>query len=219
MLLKILLVAHIAVLGYWLGSEAVINSTYRYVSRSSAMPFNERGRLMQHVMHVDQHVRYALILQAGLGFSLAAFYGWLPGGMKTAAAAGVVTALWLGFVEVVHHFRQRPLGNQLARFDRGFRYLLVVLLLALASGIFSVGDALPLWLRWKLVLFACIIACGVGIRLVLIEHFRVWGLMATEGVTDAHNASIRRIYNKATGVLLLLWLSIASIVVLSLWKP
>ena len=205
MLLKILLVAHIAVLGYWLGSEAVINSTYRYVSRSSAMPFNERGRLMQHVMHVDQHVRYALILQAGLGVSLAALYGWLPGGVKVATATGVFTALWLGFVEVVYHFRQRPLGNQLARFDRGFRYLLVVLL--------------PLWLRWKLVLFACIIACGVGIRLVLIEHFRVWGLMATEGVTDAHNASIRRIYNKATGVLLLLWLSIASIVVLSLWKP
>jgi hypothetical protein len=29
MLIQILLVAHIAVLGYWLGSKLVINSTYR----------------------------------------------------------------------------------------------------------------------------------------------------------------------------------------------
>ena len=45
-----------ALLGYWLGSEFVINSTYRYVSYSDRMPFEERSRLMEHVMHVDQHV-------------------------------------------------------------------------------------------------------------------------------------------------------------------
>lgn len=59
-----ILVFHIAVLGYWLGSELVINSTYRYVSYSRNMPFDERQRLMDHVMVVDQHVRYALVLQA-----------------------------------------------------------------------------------------------------------------------------------------------------------
>ena len=63
MLQKTLLVAHIVVLGYWLGADLVINSTYRYVSWSHGMPFAERSRLMDHVMHVDQHVRYALVLQ------------------------------------------------------------------------------------------------------------------------------------------------------------
>jgi len=72
-----LLAIHIAVLGYWLGSELVINSTYRYVSYSGDMPFAERARLMEHVMHVDQHVRYALALQATLGTALAAL---APGG-------------------------------------------------------------------------------------------------------------------------------------------
>ena len=55
-----ILVAHIAVLGYWLGSELVINSTYRYVSYSGEMPFGERQRLMEHVMHVDQQFLWSV---------------------------------------------------------------------------------------------------------------------------------------------------------------
>ena len=57
-----LLAAHIVVLGYWLGSELVINSTYRLVSFADDMSFAERDRLMNHVMHVDQHVG-----EAGMG--------------------------------------------------------------------------------------------------------------------------------------------------------
>ena len=87
MLISVLLVAHIAVLGYWLGSELVINSTYRYVAYGRHIPFAERNRLMEHVMHVDQHVRYALVLQAGLGFGLATLYGMIPGGEPSAACA------------------------------------------------------------------------------------------------------------------------------------
>lgn len=46
MLDQVLLVIHIAVLGYWLGADLVINSTYRYVCWSAGMPFDERNRLM-----------------------------------------------------------------------------------------------------------------------------------------------------------------------------
>ena len=97
-----ILVLHIAVLGYWLGSELVINSTYRYVSYSGAMPFAERQRLMDHVMVVDQHVRYALVLQAMLGTMLAASYGLVPGGDRIVAIAGAIGIAWLAFVEAVH---------------------------------------------------------------------------------------------------------------------
>ena len=112
MLISVLLVAHIAVLGYWLGSEFVINSTYRYVSYGSRMPFAERDRLMDHVMHVDQHVRYALVLQAGLGFALAALYGYVPGGTATAWVAGTLAAIWLAFVEIVHRLRHKHVSSK-----------------------------------------------------------------------------------------------------------
>lgn len=214
-----LLVAHITVLGYWLGSELVINSTYRYVCYNDRMPFPERARLMDHVMTVDQHVRYALILQAGLGTALAALYGYIPGGTALAVAAGILAALWLAYVEVTHRLRKTPTGKKLAAFDRGSRYVLMALLVAIAVGLVGGDWPMPLWLRWKLALFAGVMASGVGIRIALISHFRTWAVMAREGPTDETNAIIRRTYLRATSVLLLLWVFITAIVIVSLWKP
>lgn len=219
MLPQILLVAHIAVLGYWLGSELVINSTYRYVSYGSGMPFAERSRLMDHVMDVDQHVRYALVLQFGLGFALAALYGYVPGGTGMAIAAGVLAAFWFAFVEIIHHIRTTPAGKRLAAIDRGSRYIIMALLIAIAVGLVGGRWDMPLWLRLKLALFAGVMASGVGIRFALISHFRTWAVMAREGPTDQTNAIIRRTYVKATSVLVLLWIFIAGIVAVSVWKP
>ncbi|MCA3254243.1 MAG: hypothetical protein INF91_01340 [Alphaproteobacteria bacterium] len=214
-----LLAAHIAVLGYWLGSELVINSTYRYVSYADAMPFAERDRLMEHVMHVDQHVRYALVLQAALGTALAASYGYVPGGRTVATGALVVGALWLLYVEGVHRLRHSAAGQRLAAIDRASRYVLMALLLALAIGLVGGAWPMPLWLRWKLAAFAGVMASGVGIRFALIAHFRTWAIMRRDGVTPETNAIIRRTYVAATSVLVVLWLFIAVIVALSLWKP
>jgi hypothetical protein len=219
MLLQILLVAHIAVLGYWLGSELVINSTYRYVSYGEQIPFAERNRLMEHVMHVDQHVRYALVLQAGLGFSLAALYGLIPGDSTTAWIAGALCVVWLAFVEAVHRLRHHAAGKLLGTIDRGSRYVFMAVLLALALGLLGGHWNLPGWLRWKLALYAGVMASGVGIRLALISHFRTWKVMATEGPNAITNAIIRSTYVKATAVLGVLWLFIAAIVIVSIWKP
>lgn len=214
-----LLAAHIAVLGYWLGSEFVINSTYRYVSYSDRMPFEERSRLMEHVMHVDQHVRYALVLQASLGPAIAALYGYIPGGETTAIGFGIFGALWFGFVEAVHRLRHGSVGKTLGAIDRGSRYVLMAVLVGAATGLIGGAWPMPEWLRWKLALFAGVMMCGVGIRLALIAHFRTWAVMAREGPTDETNAIIKRTYVRATSVLLLLWVFIAAITVISVWKP
>ena len=214
-----LLAIHIAVLGYWLGSELVINSTYRYVSYGADMPFAERARLMEHVMHVDQHVRYALALQATLGTMLAALYGYLPGGGNVVMAAGVFGLAWLAFIEAVHRLRHNAAGKTLGAIDRASRYVLMVALLGIAAGLIGGAWPMPEWLRWKLALFAGVIACGVGIRFALIAHFRTWAVMARDGSTEATNAIIRRTYVRATSILGLLWIFIAAITVLSVSKP
>lgn len=214
-----LVTAHIAVLGYWLGSELVINATYRYVCYADDMPFGERARLMDHVMHVDQHVRYALVLQASIGAMLAAANGFLPGGQTAVLAAGIVGLLWLGFVEAVHRLRLQPIGPVLARIDRGSRYILMAFFIASALGLIGGGWLLPGWLKAKLAAFAGLMACGVGIRFALITHFTTWAHMARSGVTADHNAIIRKTYLRATSVLVILWLFIAIIVWLSVAKP
>lgn len=170
-------------------------------------------------MHVDQHVRYALVLQAALGTMLAALYGFVPGGQPVAIAAGVAGALWLAFVEVVHRLRHSSAGRTLGLIDQWSRYALMAVLLAVAAGLIGGAWPMPLWLRWKLALFAGVILSGVGIRIALIAHFRTWAIMAREGPTDETNAIIKRTYKVATSVLLLLWVFIAGIVALSVMKP
>lgn len=214
-----LLVAHVAVLGYWLGSELVINATYRYVCCADDMPFAEREKLMDHVMRVDQHVRYALVLQTVLGAMLAAAYGFVPGSQATVAGAAAFGIFWLAFIEAVHRLRRNSIGRRLAWIDRASRYLLIAVLLAAAAGLLGEAWAMPGWLRWKLAAFAGVVGCGVGIRLALIAHFRTWARMTSRGVTPDDNAIIRRTYLQATSILILLWAFIAIIVYLSVAKP
>lgn len=219
MLLHVLFVAHVVVLGYWLGSELVINNTFRYVSYGSDMPFAERNRLLEHVMDADQHVRYALVLQAGLGFTLATLYGYVPGGTAVAWAIAIGAVIWLAFVEITHRMRHSAAGRSLAAFDRGSRYVLMAVLLGIALGLIGSGWHMPLWLRLKLGLFACVMACGVGIRLALISYFRTWAVMARETPDAGTNAIIRKSYWQATSVLIMLWIFIAGLVAASVWKP
>lgn len=224
MIYQFLLIAHIAVLGYWLGAELVINSTYRYVCYADEMPVAERSRLMSHVMRVDQHVRYALILQVSLGTALAALLGYFPGGQSLLIGAGIAGVIWLMFVEVLHRLREHRIEKSLAKIDRVSRYGLVALCFGIGLGIVGggyVGNSwhTPDWLRWKLIFFAGVILCGVAIRLVLIRQFRVWGTMQREGPGSELNSAIRKTYVQATSVLALLWLFIAMIVVVSASKP
>ncbi len=219
MMLHALLVAHIAVLGYWLGAELVINSTYRYVSWAAAMPFAERDRLMDHVLDVDQHVRYALILQAGLGLALAALLGYLPGGEPLAVTAVVVALVWLVLAEATHRLRRTAAGMRLAALDRGVRYVAIIGLLALAASLLTGVLPTPRWLGLKLVLFAGVIACGLGIRGQLLRFYATWRVIAHEGPVAALESEIRRIYVAATAILVGLWVLIAGIVTLSVLKP
>ena len=215
----LLLTLHVIVLGYWLGSELVINSSYRHVAMASAMPHAERFRLMGHVLDVDQHVRYALILQASLGTELAASLGLMPGGTALMWGALAVGALWLGFVEIVHRRRRTALGGHLATIDRGSRYVLIALLLALGGGLLGGDWPLPFWLRLKLALFAGVMLCGVGIRLALKAANPLWAAMARAEPEPATNEELARSYWRATSILVLLWLFILAIVWASLIRP
>lgn len=219
MAVAVLLVIHIAVLGYWLGAEFVINSEFRFVCRAASMPFEERKRLMEHVLDVDQHVRYALVLQAGLGTVLSFLLGYFPGGAPLAWIAGFATVAWLAFVEVVHRLRHRAAGKQLAFLDRLVRYVLLAVLVV--CGLAGAYGAVSLqgWLAWKLVLFGSVIACGIGIRWYIIQFFGIWQQIEAQGSNSLRERAIRRNYASGTSLLGLLWLCIAAIVVLSVFKP
>ena len=215
---ELVLLVHILVVGYWLGSELVINSSFRYVCWSATMPFEERARLMDHVMVVDQHVRYALVLQAGLGSALAAWFGYVPGGNGLALGALGTGALWLGFVELTHRRRHDAAGAKLALIDRWMRGVLAIGLAVIGGMALAGSLVLPSWLAAKLFLFAGVIICGLVIRIFLMRFFKIWGEIETSGSDDHKEAQIREVYVKATATLVILWLFIIGIVSLSFSK-
>ncbi len=209
----ILLAIHTIVLGYWLGSDLVINSEYRFIVHRSDLPVAARQEMTDHLMVVDQHVRYALVLQAMLGTMLLAGLGLLPaamGGIALLAGLG-----WLALVEATHRTRKTPLGQRLAKLDRVVRYGLGLTLLTLAA---TQADW-PVWLRVKLVLFGGVIGCGLLIRFQLIRHFTVWGEVLAQGSTPERESSLRSTYRRATSILACLWLQVFTIAVLAVLKP
>lgn len=213
MIQPVLFALHIAVFGYWLGADLVINSEYRFVVRRSDLPFAARDALMDHVMAVDQHVRYALVLQATLGAALLAGMGLAPAAVGwLAPVAGLA---WLALVEAVHRSRKSEGGASLARFDRLLRYGVAALLIAWAL---TMADW-PGWLRLKLAMFAGVIGCGVLIRFQLMRHFALWNAIAATGSTPQAEAQLRSIYRSATAILLVLWTLIVAIAALAVFKP
>ena len=214
MIYHVLLVAHIAVLGYWLGSELCINSEYRFICMRNDIGFAARDAMTDHLMDIDQHVRYALILQLTLGGMLAALAGIFAEYLVWVLP--ILGLCWLALVESAHRLRKRAVGETLAQADRIVRYAVMALLVLGAIGM---AAEVPYWLRMKLGLFAALIGCGIWIRFLLMRHFSSWAEMRERGPTESAEAIIRNTYWKATSVLVLLWLCIGSIAALAIWKP
>ena len=218
MLAHTIWVLHIIVVGYWLGADLVINSTFRHLCYSQDMAFSQRDRLMDHILNVDQHVRYALLLQLGLGFWLASQRGYLPDGMLPVITTAMVGG-WLLLVEVTHRQRKSPLGLTLAKVDRGLRYLLLISLLLLGLGILSNTIVAPGWLGWKLLLFALVITSGVAIRFQVIKFYQCWQRLRSNPDSQEDNDVIKQVYINSRRILLFLWGCISLMVLLSVGKP
>ena len=217
---EILLWLHVLVMGYWIGSDLVVSALTHYVARGSSLPAAERKRLWDFLLHVDQHPRNALILSMPLGFTLAAQIGLLQLGNAGLLALWIASALWFGYMWVTHWQRSSAMGAQLAKWDWRSRYLLIALLLAI--GIKSLLTGQPLaapWLAWKVILFAGVLACGIGIRFYIRDAYRAWPRIWAGQGTEADEQIVRTAMNRGTYVLWLLWLLLFVIGWLGVAKP
>lgn len=212
--------AHVLVMGYWLGSELVINALTHYIARSSSLPAAERMRLWDFLLDVDQHVRNALILSVPLGFTLAAFLGLVPLGGAGLAALWVLSALWFGYMWLVHWRRKTPGGRALAVWDWRLRYLLIVLFAGSALWSLATGRPYPTtWLALKVLLFAGVMACGIAVRHYIREAYRDALPAIAEGRATAEDeATFRRLMARATWALVVLWTLLFTIGALGAFK-
>jgi hypothetical protein len=217
---EIMLWMHVLVMGYWIGSDLVVNALTHYVTRTSTLPGPERKRLWEFLMHADQHPRNALILSVPLGFTLAAQIGlvWLDD--AALAALWIGSAAWFVYMWVVHWKRSSASGPVLAKWDWRSRYVLIAAFLFM--GALSLVTGRPLaapWLAWKVILFAGVLACGLGIRHYIRASYAAWPRIWAGQGTSSDEQTVRTAMTRATYVLWCLWLLLFVIGWLGVAKP
>jgi hypothetical protein len=213
--------AHVLVMGYWLGSELVINALTHYVVRSTSLPAAERMRLWDFLLDVDQHVRNAMIMSVPLGFSLAALMGLVPLDDSGLIALWVASSGWFAFMWWVHLARKKPYGATLAKWDWRLRYVLIAFFAGTA--LYSLATGKPYtanWLALKVLLFAGAIVCGIFVRRYIREAYRsAIPAIENDRAGSAENEEFRVLMVKATWALVVLWLLLFTIGGLGALKP
>jgi hypothetical protein len=202
--------AHVLVMGYWLGSELVINALTHYITRTTTLSGTERMRLWDFLLDVDQHVRNAMIMSVPLGFSLAALLGLVPISGVGMWLLWIGSTIWFWFMWMVHWRRKTAIGAVLARWDWWLRYGLIAFFAITAVGSLLTGKpyAAP-WLALKVLLFAAGIVCGIAVRYYI----------RADRATPADNAEFQRLMVRGTWALVVLWVLLFAIGYLGTVKP
>lgn len=213
--------AHVLVMGYWLGSELVINALTHYVTRATSLSGAERMKLWDFLLDVDQHVRNAMIFSVPLGFSLAALMGLVPIEGVGMWALWIASAAWFWLMWATHLKRKEPVGATLAKWDWRVRYVLIA---AFAGfGLWSLVTGGPIqgrWLALKVLLFAGAICCGIGVRYYIREAYRrALPAIAADRAGAAENEEFRVLMVKGTWMLVILWAILFTIGALGALKP
>ena len=211
---------HVAVMGYWLGSDFVINALTHYFKNAKDMNPQQRMKLWDFILLVDQHPRNALILSLPLGFQLAADLDLSPITGPWLTALWVLAIAWFVYIWVLHYQAGKPAYRPMSKIDLGFRYVLIAVLFI--TGVASIVTGEPLaakWLGAKVALFACIIACGLGIRHYIAQVYAVFPDLRAGTASPATEATITHALNWGSYVLYGLWTFMLVIGYLGAAKP
>jgi hypothetical protein len=211
---------HVLVMGYWIGSDLVVNQLTHYTARASGLSGAERRRLWDFLLDVDQHPRNALIFSVPLGFTLASMLGLVAIRGAGLAALWLLSALWFWFMWQTHWMHRKPEGRVWAKWDWRLRYLLIAT--TVGTGVVSLVTGRPFaapWLAWKVILFGGVLSCGIGIRYYIRQAYQAWPRIWADQAAPGDEAVVRHAMWRGTYVLWALWAQLAIIGWLGAAKP
>jgi len=211
---------HVLVMGYWIGSDLVVNALTHYTANASGLSGAERKRLWDFLLDVDQHPRNALIFSVPLGLTLASMLDLVAIHGAGLAAVWLLSALWFWFMWQVHWMHKRPEGRVWGKWDWRLRYVLIAT--AVGVGLVSLATGKPFaapWLAWKVLLFGGVLTCGIGIRYYIRKAYDAWPRIWADQAEPGDEAIVRRAMWHGTYVLWSLWALLVIIGWLGVAKP
>ena len=202
-----LILVHILLLVYWLGADLGVFYSAGFLT-DAKLSIETRRTVMKILHFIDLFPRMALVMMLPVGISLALIGGYASVSpdwtIPVIVLAWVAASAWL--MLVVKNYGSPTAG--LTRLDYWIRYLVIAGLLAVAGASFAgFGPIGPgsVWLALKLVVFAGIILCGLGIRATFKPFAAAFGQLVREGSSPAVEAAMKQAQSRVRPVVLTLW--------------
>lgn len=159
---NIVLLLHILMFGYWLGSDLGVFFCDSQMTRED-LDIEERLRVRRIRYKVDMAPRTCLVLILALGFTLALRWGSPVGGVWL-AAIWVACLAWLALIWAARILSATPRGKFLGRLDRKVWWTVGgVMIAAGATTLVTEKPVLPNWLALKMMVFGLICWNGIWI--------------------------------------------------------
>ena len=183
---------HVVLLVYWLGADiGVFYSSLQVIKQEH--PPEARAAIVKVLTFVNYFPATASILMLPVGLQLAAGVEASPVTGAWLILVWIGALAWLGIAHSSTKRRGTPLGKRLANVNLGVRVVLIAVLGLAAIASFAGGAPFrDNWVALKVVLYAYILVCGLGIRFSFASFGPAFRRLMAEGSTPEIEAAIRR---------------------------
>lgn len=201
--LLIIKLLHLLFFVYWLGGDLGTFYASRFLVRQG-LTTQQRSIALTIMMGVDQGPRLCMPLILASGIHLAVGMGMLQAPAALVPVVWLIASGWFAMVLLLHFGHGRSYVPSLTRFDFIFRILVILCCVGAATA----GSAAALMtdrMAVKLVVFAALVACGLGIRLSLKPFGLLWAQMLSQGISEQGDSQLRAALAKARRYVYLIW--------------
>jgi len=215
----LLLLAHLLLFAYWLGSDiGVFYSSYRVCDASLSR--DARLTALRIMGWIDMVPRYCLVLMVPFALSLTAAMGFWRLAPTALAALWAASAGWLWMVWAIHHHQGTPLAETLRRIDYAVRIVAIAALVGVGlAGLLGVGPLQAPWLAAKALLFGLLVGCGLMIRVTAKPFGPAFAEIMRSGSTADAEARLNGAMNRARPFVVAIWIGLVLMAYLGAVKP
>ena len=216
----LLLLLHVLVFVYWLGSDLAVLYAAKYGS-DKTLAFETRKTISEIMAFVDLFPRLSVPLIGATGITMGALSGALHFSGFWVWVTWLAALVWILANLYVFINRSNPdRVRNVVRFDTFWRATLAVVIAGAATASFlGAGITASVSLAAKLLLYATAIALSLVLRILFRPYRPALSRIATGGDNAAESAIMEKALDRARPVVLSIWALTIAAAAIGLWKP
>jgi hypothetical protein len=196
--------AHIVAFVYWLGGDLGTFIASRQVVNADNSP-EARNIALKIMLACDMGPKLAMPLIFPMGLHLAHMLGAVEITTAVLVAVWAISLYWFTIVLTLYLNEGKPFTAGLAKTDFYFRLGVVALLVIYGTAALVTEGATADWIAWKILVFAALVSCGIGIRVNLKPFLPAFVEMMSKGPSDAGNIAMAQSISRCRPYVWCIW--------------